>query len=79
MKNTLGDLNNHLFAQLERLSDEDLKGEELQEEINRCKAVTSVATQIISNGNLLLDAKKATNDFLDEYGVEAKLPKMLEG
>lgn len=28
-RNTLGDLNNHLFAQLERLSEEDLAGEEL--------------------------------------------------
>lgn len=29
MQNTLTDLNNHLFAQLERLSDEDLKGDSL--------------------------------------------------
>ena len=28
-KNTLVDLNNHLFAEMERLGDEDLKGEEL--------------------------------------------------
>lgn len=34
MKNTLGDLNNHLFAELERLSDEDLKGDELVEEMS---------------------------------------------
>ena len=33
MRNTLGDLNNHLFMQLEKLSEDDLKGEELREEM----------------------------------------------
>ena len=33
MKNTLGDLNNHLFAQLERLGDEDLSKENLEKEL----------------------------------------------
>lgn len=74
MKNTLGDLNNHLFAQLERLSDEDLKFEELEEEINRARAVALVATQIISNGNLVIKAKKMADDLMVE-----QLPKMLEG
>jgi len=54
MKNTLGDLNNHLFAQLERLNDEDLKGDDLLEEINRAKAVNEVASKIINNGALVL-------------------------
>lgn len=76
MKNTLKDLNNHLFAQLERLSDEDLKGEELAEEINRAKSVTSVATQIISNGSLILEAIKVTDKRLD---ADTKVPKLLEG
>ena len=50
------DLNNHLFAQMERLSDEDVKGEMLLEEINRAKAVSEVAKTIVSNGNLMLQA-----------------------
>ncbi|MDF2608896.1 MAG: phage protein [Lachnospiraceae bacterium] len=79
MKNTLGDLNNHLFAQLERLGDEELTGEELHEEITRAKAINDVASRIIANANTVLQAKKATQDFLEEYGVEGKLPKMLEG
>lgn len=76
MKNTLGDLNNHLFAQLERLNDEELKGEELQEEMQRAKTITSVAAQIINNGALVLQAKKLQDD---KFSAETELPKMLEG
>lgn len=75
MKNTLGDLNNHLFAQLERLSDEDITGEKLVEEINRAKAISGIANQIISNGNLVLKAKEA---YEETYDADAKKPKMLE-
>jgi hypothetical protein len=59
VKNSLSDLNNHLFAQMERLSDESLKGDELQEEISRAKAVTGISTQIISNARLVLDAEES--------------------
>ena len=74
--NTLADLNNHLFAQLERLSNENLKGDKLIEEINRAKAINQVATQIINNGSLVLDAKKWWDD---RWNADAKLPEMLEG
>ena len=73
MKNTLGDLNNHLFVQLERLNDEDLKGDKLTEEIERSKAVTNVAKEIIANANIVLQARKYTTEYLSE------VPKMLEG
>ncbi|KTD88155.1 hypothetical protein [Paenibacillus etheri] len=76
MRNTLGDLNNHLFAQLERLSDEELTGEKLADEIGRAKAVTSVASQIIANGSLVLDAIKLTDD---KMNANTAIPKMLEG
>lgn len=62
MKNTLVDLNNHLFAQLERLSDEDLKGDKLAEEIKRAQAVTGVAREIVANGSLVLKARIAADD-----------------
>lgn len=61
-KNTLIVLNNHLFDQLERLSNGSLKGAALQVEINRSHAIANVAKQIICNGNLVLYAHKCVAD-----------------
>lgn len=75
MKNKLSDLNNHLFAELERLSDEDLKEDKLLDEIERAKAITSVASQIINNANLALKAEQ----FKDQRNnINKQLPVMLE-
>ncbi len=79
MKNTLGDLNNHLFAQLERLSDEDVKGEQLKEEMARAKAVTGLASQIIANGTLVLKARMLQLEYgSEDGGGEKKIPPMLK-
>ncbi len=76
MKNTLGDLNNHLFAELERLSDEELRGDELVEEMGRARTITEVSTQIILNAHVILKAEKFRDEKLD---VSRSVPKMLEG
>lgn len=74
MKNTLNDLNNHLFEQLERLNDEDLKGDDLQQELQRSKAVSSVAQNIINNGSLVLEAQKFRDEALN---TNVELPRLL--
>lgn len=56
MKNTLADLNGHLFAQLERLGDEDLNPEELAKEVTRADAITTVSKEIVSNAALQVKA-----------------------
>lgn len=74
MKNTLQDLNNHLFLELERLNDEELDSDKIQFECSRAKALSMVSDRILSNASLMLDAKK----HFDEMGDNAsEIPKML--
>ena len=75
MKNTLGDLNNHLFAQLERLGDEDLSKENLETEVQRAESITKIARVIIENSNTALKAVQIKANALD---ADIVLPKMLE-
>ncbi|MFZ2995921.1 hypothetical protein [Sphingobium sp.] len=56
MKNKLSDLNDHLFAQMERLGDEALSDDEIDKEAKRADAIVSVAEQIIKNADLQLKA-----------------------
>jgi len=75
MKNKLTDLNNHLFAQLERLSDEDLNQDSLLQEIARSGAITDVADKVIRNADLVYKAAKLQADGL----TRAKMPELLGG
>lgn len=62
MKNRLSDLNNHLFAQLERLSDEKLTPEQIEREAKRGEAIVAVADQIIRNANVQLQAARLVSE-----------------
>ena len=76
MKNKLEDLNNHLFEQLERLNDEELTGEALEEELKRSRAVASISSQIIENGRLVLDALKHQTEYCKS---QKEMPALLGG
>lgn len=74
MKNRLSDLNNHLFAQLERLSAEDISPEQIEQEVKRTEAIVSVAEKITGNAELQLRAAR----LFAEHGatVLPMLPKV---
>jgi septal ring factor EnvC (AmiA/AmiB activator) len=72
-KNNLSALNSHLFDQMRRLNEDDINDEKLNKEIERTKAMTSIAKEIIANARTVLDAQEAKN----ELGQNAVLPAML--
>ena len=76
MKNRLTDLNDYLFAQLERLADEDLSSDALEAEVKRSDAVVHLADTIVANAKLQLDACKLVAEHGEKF---SKLLPMLGG
>ena len=74
MQNSLTDLNNHLFLELERLNDEEINQDNLQFELQRAKGISQVADKILHTASVLLDAKKHFDTMGDSY---EDIPKML--
>lgn len=75
-RNTLDDLNNHLFAQLEKLMDDEVSPEQMEKEIARSKAVTAVAETIVRNGELAYKVMAHMNEYRKD-GELAPVPVML--
>ena len=76
MRNNITDLNNHLFAELERLGDEELSGEDLDREIVRAKAISDVSKQIIDSARVSLEAASLQAEWGGRQNIE--MPVMLE-
>lgn len=66
MKNKLGDLNDHLFSQLERMSDEGLSVEEIEREVKRSEAIVAISDQIVRNADVQLRAARLFADHGDK-------------
>lgn len=75
MKNTLTDLNNYLFEQLERLNDDSLTQEQLDTELKKTEGIVQISEKIIANGELAFRTMK----HMDDYGYNQKheVPPML--
>lgn len=76
MHNTLSDLNNYLFEQLERINDDSLTPEQLEVELKKTDSIVKVSDQIIRNGELAFH----TMQHLDSHGYNSdnrKIPPML--
>lgn len=76
MKNSLCDLNNHLFVVLERLLDDDVCHDEesTNKEINKARIVCDVSKVIVENAKVQLDALK----YRENFNIDnARMPDLL--
>lgn len=72
--NRLEDLNDMLFNQLVRLDKDDISDDELKKEVDRSKAMNSVAHTIVDNARVVLSAAKFMDSRIDP---NSNLPHMI--
>ena len=79
IRNNLSALNDYLFEQIETIQDlsEDATNEEVEKTLRKASAISKIASQIISNGNLVLRAKEL--EVTMNGRNDTSFPKMLEG
>lgn len=58
MKNGLADLNNHLFAQIEALGNDELSSDEVARLVEKSKVMIGLAGQILNVAKTQIDAMK---------------------
>lgn len=75
VNNTIADLNNYLFEQMERLNDDDLTDDELERELKKTDRIVKVSETIISNAELALKAIKHADEY--GYGKQRQMPRLL--
>lgn len=51
-RNKIGDLRNHLFAALERLNDESLTGEQLNDELKKSEAIANIGKVLVESAKV---------------------------
>lgn len=73
--NTMSDLNDHFFEELERLGNEDLTDEQLDQEIKRAQAIAEIGRAAIENASVVLQAEKFRENRLSGEAM----PRMLLG
>lgn len=81
-KNKIEDLRNHIFASLERLDDDSLTQEQLQAEIARAHAVSSLASVLVNSAKIEVqymatamrikdkDIEINTTNFIEQKNIE---------
>lgn len=58
MSNGLGDLDDHLFAALNRLSVDTLTPEQMEQECRRADSIVAVADKVVANATVKLNAAR---------------------